>query len=142
MTYAEEIQDFLQNGYKSIDFTCNGKCSKCGECCGFVLPLDKQDKEKIENYVIKNKIFPHKLKLVMEQKLQCPYYTGNKEKGCAIYEARPKICRIYKCDKMPKATEYIELRNTVPVYMWQFAENIERKMKNSGINKKTGKAIK
>ena len=119
----------LKNGYIGIDNTYNGKCSKCGECCGIILPLDQEDADKIVEYVSKNNIFPQKQKLVMERKLQCPYYTGNKAKGCAIYEARPKICKLYQCNQMPKISEMKELKNAIPVDMWGFALDIEKEMK-------------
>lgn len=105
------------------------------------MPIDQEDGDKIIEYVLENKIFPQKQKLVMEQKWQCPYYTGNKEKGCAIYEARPKICRIYQCNK--KTTNIKEmkvLKDTIPVDMWAFAQAIEKEMNRNGIKKKTRKA--
>ena len=83
----------------------------------------------IDLQVIKNKIFPQRQMMVMKNKLQCPYYTGNKEKGCAIYEARPKICKYYKCDKNPKNMDIKELKkmkDTIPVDMWGFAMEIEK----------------
>lgn len=75
----------------------------------------------------------------MEQKWQCPYYTGNKEKGCAIYEARPQICRIYQCNKKPQIEEMKVLKDTIPVDMWAFAQAIEKEMKRNGIKKETRK---
>ena len=78
----------------------------------------------------------------MEQKWQCPYYTGRKEKGCAIYEARPKICRIYQCNKKSKFEEIKVLKDTIPVDMWAFALAIEKEMKRNAINKETRKTTK
>ena len=74
----------------SKDLTRNGKCIKCGECCGIILPLTIEDIKNIKKYVLNNNIKIQKHILVMQQKLMCPYYTGDKEKGCAIYDARPK----------------------------------------------------
>ena len=70
----------------------------------------------------------------MQNKLQCPYYTGNKEKGCAIYPARPKVCKLYKCDKKGFTLEEInKMKNAVPCYMWKLAKDldidVERKIK-------------
>lgn len=71
----------------------------------------------------------------MTRKLQCPYYTGNIEKGCAIYEARPKICRYFKCDlKSMSIDKFFEMQNAEPINMWRFALAIEREMRKCGIN--------
>ncbi len=144
MTLFESIDKAVREGYAGVDNTCNGKCTKCGECCGIVLPIDQEDANKIQEYVFENKVFVNKTIMFMKQKLQCPYYNGNREKGCSIYEARPKICRYYKCDK--REINYEELKsmsNCIPVDMWAFAEDIEKEMKKYyGLNKKTRKTIK
>lgn len=142
MTFSECIEKYIKEDYIGTDNTCNGKCSKCGECCGIVLPLDQEDANNIQNYVVEHRIFPQKQIRVMTNKWQCPYYTGNKEKGCSIYEARPKICRFYKCNKksMP-LSELQEMKDTIPVDMWSFAEAIEKEMKKHGFDKETRKTI-
>ena len=142
MTYGEILEKVVKEGYIGKDNTCNGKCSKCGECCGTVLPIDQEDADKIQDYVVKHKIFPQRHLLIMRQKWQCPDYTGNKEKGCAIYEARPKICKIYQCNKKPSIEEMKTLINTMPVDMWAFADAIEEEMKKIGLNQETRKTIK
>ena len=138
MTYQENIERIINaKSYSEVvqDNTCNGICSKCGECCGSVLPIDQEDADKIQEYVVKNKIFPQKQHLIMTRKLQCPYYTGNIEKGCAIYEARPKICRYFKCDlKSMSIDKFFEMQNAEPIDMWRFALAIEREMRKCGIN--------
>lgn len=140
MNYKECIERYIKEGYVGKDNTCNGTCSKCGECCGIVLPLDQEDANKIQEYVVKHKIFPQRQVQIMQNKLQCPYYTGNKEKGCIIYEARPKICRFYKCNKKIMPLEELkEMKKTIPIDMWAFAKAIEREMKKYGLNKKTRK---
>lgn len=124
-----------------------GKCTKCGECCGSVLPITQEDADRIQEYVFENDIKPQKYMLVMQNRLSCPYYTGNKEKGCAIYEARPNICRYFKCDKVCMTQEeYKALKECVSVDMWQFAlaieKEIDREKKKNGANKKARKTIK
>ena len=143
MTYQEIIKAYIEEGYCGKDNTCNGKCIKCGKCCGTILPLDEEDAKRIQDYVFKNKIFINKYMLVMRSKLQCPYYNGDKEKGCSIYEARPKICRYYKCDLVAmNLKELKSMVKTVPVDMWSFAEAIEKEMKKYyATNKETRKAI-
>lgn len=134
MTYKDIIKMTIEEGYRGADFTCNGICSKCGECCGAILPLDQEDVDKISEYVLENKIHSIAATLIMQNKLQCPYYTGNKEKGCAIYPARPKVCKLYKCDKKRFTLEEInKMKNAVPCYMWKLAKDldidVERKIK-------------
>lgn len=139
MEYKEIINKFVNGNYSCTDNTCNGRCSRCGECCGAILPLDQEDINIIQDYIVKNKIFPQKHILVMEQKWQCPYYNGNKEKGCSIYEARPKICRIFKCDKIPNYEDLLTVKKSIPIDMWSLALAIEKEMLKNGIKKKTGK---
>ena len=139
MELKEIMEKFANGKYKPINLTCNGRCSKCGECCGNILPIDQEDLEKIKDYVLKNRILPQKQILVMKQKLQCPYYTGNREKGCSIYMARPKICRIFKCDEIPGYEQFLTLKDTIPVNMWELALEIEKEMIKNESNKKTRK---
>lgn len=134
MTYKDIIEMTIEKGYLGTDYTCNGNCSKCGECCGAILPLDQEDLDRIEKYVLENSIHSIAASLILQNKLQCPYYTGNKEKGCAIYPARPKVCRLYKCDKKGFTLEEInKMKNAVPCHMWKLAKdldiNVERKVK-------------
>ena len=135
MTYIECIEKYVKEGYSVIDNTCNEKCTKCGECCGIVLPMDQDDANKIQEYVIKHKIFPQRHLKIMTNKWQCPYYNGDKEKGCSIYEARPKICRYFQCNKRYMTVkELTEMKDAIPVDMWGFAEAIEKEIKKNGIN--------
>lgn len=140
MTYYEGLRKTIEEGYRGVDNTCNGICVKCGECCGSILPIDQEDANRIQEYVVLHNISTQKHMLVMQNKLQCPYYSGNKEKGCIIYEARPKICRFYKCDKKTiNIKEAKAMENAVAVDMWQFALEVERRI--NGTNKKARKAI-
>ena len=133
MTLIEILQKTIENGYVGVDNTCNGKCIKCGECCGTVLPVDQEDVDKMVEHIILHNIRPQRHILVMQNKLQCPYYTGNKEKGCSIYEARPKICKYYKCDKKGVTLEECrDLIKAVPIDMWHFALDIEKEMNRNG----------
>lgn len=142
MTFKDCIEKYVKEGYIGTNNTCNGKCSKCGECCGIVLPIDQDDANKIQQYVIKHKIFPQRYLAIMRNKLQCPYYTGKKE-GCSIYEARPKICKYFTCNRKSMTPKELEtMKDVIPVDMWTFAETIEKDMKKYGINKTNGKKIK
>ena len=140
MTYRDIIQMTIEEGYMGKDFTCNGICSKCGECCGAILPLDQEDVDKIEKYVLANEIYSNKNILVMQNKLQCPYYTGNREKGCAIYPARPKVCKLYKCDKRGFTLKEIKMmKKAAPCYMWKLAKDLDIKVERKKESEKRNK---
>lgn len=85
----------------TVDFTRNGQCSRCGQCCSSVLPLGPDEWERLK-------------KLVEEKKLRadvpsngsdtvyvfCPF-LDKAAKACRIYEDRPDVCRTFKCDLDP-----------------------------------------
>lgn len=77
-------------------FTPKGNCKGCGECCTRFLPMSPFDTQRLINYVIKHGIKPHE-KADGKIDLTCPYLDENHE--CAVYIARPEICRVYRCDK-------------------------------------------
>ena len=80
----------MKNLYQ--DFTKNGHCSKCGECCSAFLHLSVEDIARIKKYLT-----CHVVKKHYHNSAVCPFL--NKEKTCSIYEARPYICRIFRCNK-------------------------------------------
>lgn len=115
---------YIENSSK--DLTCNGECTKCGECCSWFLPISPKDIERMKKYIKANNIKIQQQVLVMQSKLMCPYYTGNKEKGCSIYAARPDICRFYQCNKVSASLEEVKkLSGAIPTNMWEIAERIE-----------------
>lgn len=80
-----------------------GDCRGCGECCGRLLPLSEKDIKRIKDYVS-----AHDIKKNESSGFTCPYLT--EEKACAIYPARPDICRAYRCDFQVKGyTEPVRL---------------------------------
>ena len=90
--------------YKDLeitDFTCNGKCSGCGQCCGDILHLSKWEIQRIDKYIKVNKIKCTPRLALVEYDNTCPF-RDNKEKKCKIYEVRPEICRVYQCNKTPE----------------------------------------
>jgi Fe-S-cluster containining protein len=79
------------------DHCIDGKCSRCGECCGDYLPITGTELETIRRYVWQHKIKPYKNKVVnLPIDITCPFLNG--KKLCVIYEVRPSICRTFKCD--------------------------------------------
>lgn len=77
-------------------FTPKEDCKGCGECCTRFLPLSTFDVQRLSNYVFDHDVKPH-AKVDGAFDLTCPYLDENKE--CAVYIARPEICRVYRCDK-------------------------------------------
>lgn len=71
-----------------------GDCKGCGECCSRILPMSQHDIERLQKYVKRYHVeqTPDRGDIDM----LCPYLTENKE--CAVYHARPDICRAYRCD--------------------------------------------
>lgn len=77
-------------------YTPKGNCKGCGECCARFLPMSEFDLQRLSDYVCKHHIKPHK-PTIEALDLTCPYLTDTKE--CAVYPARPEVCRAYRCDK-------------------------------------------
>lgn len=71
-----------------------GDCRGCGECCSRFLPLSHYDLRRLKPYVLEHGIKPHEPR--GEVDLMCPWLTDGKE--CAVYVARPEVCRAYRCD--------------------------------------------
>ena len=78
------------------DYTCNGKCSSCGQCCGDILHLSHREIKRIKEYVKKNKIEATP-KSIFYIDNTCPF-RDNENKKCKIYEVRPDICREFICN--------------------------------------------
>mgnify|MGYP003261505293 FL=1 len=94
LVIAKGMEDNLYN------YTVNGKCSKCGNCCSDILPLSDDEIRKIHKYIRQNGIRESKhlipvAKPVLD--MTCPF-RDNGKKICTIYEVRPEICRQFICD--------------------------------------------
>jgi Fe-S-cluster containining protein len=81
-----------------VNYTNLGTCSNCGECCSDFLHLDDEEIKRIDEYLIKHKIQQSNKG---ENNLCCPFRDDFLKK-CNIYEARPYICRVFKCDTPPE----------------------------------------
>lgn len=77
-------------------YTPKEDCRGCGECCSRFLPMSEFDMQRLCNYVRKHHIKPQE-RVARGIDLMCPYLTDTKE--CAVYHARPEVCRMYRCDK-------------------------------------------
>lgn len=122
----ETIQELIFGSINNIvDCSINGQCSKCGECCSNFLPVSQNEVDKIQKYVIENKIRPQKQMLVMKKTLTCPYFDGKK---CLIYEVRPLICKEFYCYKKvnTESARKLMAEKRTTVNMWAIAEEIDK----------------
>lgn len=97
MNDEKAIAAAIHAGLQSDDVTdlYSGDCRGCGECCSRFLPVSPFDRVRLEVYVRRNGIEPAEPRA--EYDLLCPYLTDGRE--CAVYAARPEICRAYRCDR-------------------------------------------
>lgn len=77
-----------------------GCCGGCGECCGRVLPLSVFDVARLKAYVERNGIEPSPGSWIdgdgLTVNMMCPFLDEGRM--CKVYEARPEICRVCRCD--------------------------------------------
>lgn len=87
------------------NFTKNGKCSGCGNCCTNLLPMSQKEVDTVHRYIKKNKIKECKHLLPVATPtydMTCPF-RDNDNGVCTIYEVRPMICRKFICDNEKRA---------------------------------------
>ena len=98
---TNSLQHFMNDINRGVyNFTNEGKCSCCGECCSNILPLSKDEIQKIKKYVRKHHIQDTTKRDNVQFNMVCPF-RDNEKKICTIYAVRPLICSDFKCDKMP-----------------------------------------
>lgn len=93
------------------NYTVDGKCSKCGNCCSDILPLSDAEIRRIRKYIRQNGIKESKHLIPVAKPvfdMTCPF-RDNGKKICTIYEVRPEICRQFICDNEQRAKEDREL---------------------------------
>lgn len=94
---------------KTIDYTCNGDCSGCGSCCSNMLPVSKEEIDKIKKYVKTHNIKPHQIALPLSGPIvdaTCPFLDNTKEKDrCKIYPVRPLVCQCFTCHSTEKTIQ-------------------------------------
>lgn len=85
-----------------VDMTCNGECSRCGECCGLYIPFNDTDIDIIKQYVKEHNIQPQKRLVITEDgetfEARCCFYDKD-NKCCTIYPVRPFVCRDFICSR-------------------------------------------
>lgn len=86
---------------KITDYTVDGKCSGCGNCCPDMLSLSMGEVTAIEEYIQKHNIQPHVVGVPLTSAIDatCPFLNIEKKTDrCNIYPVRPYICRIFHCN--------------------------------------------
>ena len=111
-TYEDLIEDFNHGVY---DFTVDGKCSGCGNCCSNLLWLSETEITKIRRYIKKHRIREQKhfVPAVLEDPdvvdLTCPFLDESKEKDkCVIYPVRPAICSSFLCSDQEETRQRLK----------------------------------
>ena len=87
----------------TVNFCKNGKCSRCGNCCTPFIPMSKTEVKKIRTYLkrhpkIAEQAFKKPIIVNGDAIIQCCFYDVDK-KICTIYDVRPLICQMFKCDQ-------------------------------------------
>lgn len=104
--FINDVLADMQSGV--FDFTKDGQCSNCGECCSDFLPISPEEIKRISAYIKKHGIKEQKHFLPVanppDWDFVCPF-RNNTERKCMIYEVRPAICRDFRCDKLRKQIE-------------------------------------
>ena len=101
----QKMMEDMQQGIR--DYTQDGHCSSCGNCCSNFLPLSVEECFRIRKYVQKKHIKecvnrPPTAKPVLDY--TCPF-RDNVKKICTIYAIRPLICKDWQCDKARKGIQ-------------------------------------
>lgn len=101
----------MLNNNKIENFTCNGKCSGCGNCCTDFLPMSIAEVKRITSYLnahpeIKEQTHIHN----NDMHIKCAFRDEVNNK-CLIYPVRPQICRKFLCCQ--KLDTIIKTRDTI-----------------------------
>ena len=99
------------------DLTINGKCSRCGQCCSNFIPLTEEEKAHLIELCKKDDT-EVQIKTLEDGRVYmlCPfliYHPETSTTSCSIYDERPSICRIFKCDTKQKMSAEESRKYTV-----------------------------
>lgn len=139
-TFEDMLEAFNGGVY---DFTDEGQCKGCGECCSNMLPLTNSEIKSIKRYIKANDIREQKNVLINAADMTCPFMDKSRTKDkCLIYEVRPAICRYFICSEPNGAVKhpdmYEERRHLVDMRaefyqnpaIWNGLKALERELKN------------
>lgn len=116
----KQTKDEMDRGV--YDFTRDGKCSGCGNCCTNLLPMSQKEVDVIRKYVKENHIREARKMVPLAKPaldLNCPFLDMGKREKCQIYSVRPAICRAFICSDPEGAKKckelYDEIRSVINV---------------------------
>lgn len=107
------------------DYTVDGKCSNCGGCCANIIPLTEPEFNKLRRIVAEGDMKPITIADHPDFEwpddgqplydMTCPFMEyGEHGMKCRIYKQRPKVCKLYLCNKSKE--EWIKLLKSYPHY--------------------------
>lgn len=127
----EQAVKLVNSTLKSMDngefnFTDNGKCCGCGNCCSNYLMLTDKEIDLIRDYIKLYNIKEQKHNAPFANHKQnndtCPFLIANKStERCSIYLVRPQICKMFNCDKsqrpkvsptLSRQSHFVNMRET------------------------------
>lgn len=91
------------------NFTDNGKCSNCGQCCSNMLPMSQTEVKRIKEYIKKHNIKEQRHNALSGVDMTCPFRDETNKK-CLIYKVRPQICRQFMCNQNIEDMERRKIR--------------------------------
>lgn len=107
-----EMTSFLEYVSRGMEdnlynYTKDGKCPGCGNCCSNLLPMSQKEVNAIHRYIKKHGIKECKHLLPVATPaldMTCPFLdTDKKSEKCRIYPVRPEICKQFICDNEQRA---------------------------------------
>lgn len=83
------VQGYLDSDKQGVtNYTVDGHCSCCGECCKDILVKSNRIKQQ-DHHLLPNTV-----------DMTCPFLNIDGEtRKCVIYPVRPKICQQFLCSK-------------------------------------------
>ena len=113
----DEFWEDMKSGV--YDYTINGECSNCGECCTNLLPMSKKEVARIRRYIEKHNINEQHHNVMYADvhfDMTCPF-RSDVQKKCLIYDVRPQICRSFRCDHPTEFDDELFSEDRNPVLM-------------------------
>ena len=98
-----DLRGLCETAGKVTNYTRNGECIGCGECCSDFLPVSREDINRIRRYIKQHNVKERHNNVLFSSALDvtCPF-RDNANRKCTIYSVRPAICREFKCDYTPE----------------------------------------
>ena len=88
------------------NYCIDGKCSRCGCCCTDFAYISDVEIARIKKFLKKHPIKELNGKPDFNSRVPiiCPFYNAI-ERKCNIYSVRPRVCRLFQCNKSPEELE-------------------------------------